>query len=190
MKKLLIVARYKENIDWLDKLPAGWEWLVVDKGRGDLPNVWGREAHSYLHAVTSIYDAIKDDDLFAFAQGRPFDHCPDYMADIDTKWIQGQVHSCNSQGLPHADYLDLNGFCHTFGLPVQRNYSFSGGTHFKVTGAQIKAHPVEFYRSLYELSKIDGAKDIRGYTQGWKTLCALERLWGVIFKVPGLHENT
>jgi hypothetical protein len=188
MKKLLIIARYRESTDWIKQLPPAWDTIIVDKGRGELPNPLGREAHSHLHVITSIYGSIQPNDVFAFAQGHPFDHCPNYLADLDTKWVHGQIHSCNSRGLPHADYLDLDGFSRTFGLPVKQNYVFSGGTHFKVMGSQILAHSRSFYAALYELCKVDDPQ-IGNYNLGWITLCSLERLWGTIYQIPGLYEN-
>ena len=86
----LVVARWREDLAWLRRVPPAVALHVYDKG-GDaadllppplrrrvhlevLPNA-GREAHTYLHHLAHRYDRLAD--LTVFAQGRPFDHVPD-----------------------------------------------------------------------------------------------------------------
>ena len=66
----IIVARYKENIDWV--LPYNDIAIVYNKGPSDLPffsnlfnidNV-GREGHTYLHHIVSRYNVLANRTLF------------------------------------------------------------------------------------------------------------------------------
>ena len=84
----LVVARYREDLGWLDwcGLPA----TVYDSGDSPSgapanaevvarPNL-GRgasESHAYLTHVVGRYDRL--DDVTVFCQGHPFDHSPDFL---------------------------------------------------------------------------------------------------------------
>jgi frataxin-like iron-binding protein CyaY len=80
MKNLLIVARYNEDISWVDQLDC--DVIIYNKGEDLDPkyNVvklenYGRETETYLRAICSLYEKIKDEyDHVSFLQGNPFDH--------------------------------------------------------------------------------------------------------------------
>jgi hypothetical protein len=74
----VVVAQFREDLSWLDQLPAWWRktiWNKANKGPADrrLPNI-GREAHTYLHHVLENWGNLAD--ITYFLQGNPFDHCP------------------------------------------------------------------------------------------------------------------
>ena len=80
----LVVARYREDLNWLRKVPPAIHKTVYDKS-GDpgpvpaalsLPNNAGREAHTYLHHIISRYDSLAE--WTVFCQGKPFDHAYDF----------------------------------------------------------------------------------------------------------------
>lgn len=90
----LVVARYKEPLDWLALVPVRFRIIVYDKG-GDaalpsavcgrarvvqLPNQH-RESGTYLHHITTRYDSLAQ--WTAFCQGNPFDHSPDFVKLLD-----------------------------------------------------------------------------------------------------------
>jgi hypothetical protein len=158
--RYLVVARHREDLGWLDKLPDGWEPMVVEKGR-DLPNT-GREATSYLWAIEMLYDSLEDDDIVAFVQGDPFDHCPDLLARLPVR-----VRSFDPHGV--GGFLDFgtayqptfaDGSSHHPGIPVRAAYEkwlnrpwpghvmFTGGAQFAVSGTMLKKRPVDWYRDL------------------------------------------
>jgi hypothetical protein len=78
-KTLLIVARYQEDISWLQAVDC--DVIIYNKGetfeypwpRTDIPNK-GREAETYLRAILEIYPNLHNYDRVAFMQGNPFDH--------------------------------------------------------------------------------------------------------------------
>jgi len=98
--KRLVVAKYKEGIDWIYDLKDEFEIVVYNKDNDlsvdslsfekreyvvngikwiDLPNI-GREAQTYLFHIIENYGNTRD--LEFFTQGNPFDHSPDFLNKI------------------------------------------------------------------------------------------------------------
>jgi hypothetical protein len=83
MKTEIVIARYNENLDWLELLDPNIKITIYNKGKDDikypfitLPNV-GRESHTYLyHLVTNYYNMS---DLTIFCQGDSIFHSPDFI---------------------------------------------------------------------------------------------------------------
>lgn len=84
MKNLLIVARYNEDISWVEDLDC----TVIIYNKGDkldpkynainVPN-FGKEAETYLRAIKENYDLMCNFDHITFLQGDPFDHFPEVL---------------------------------------------------------------------------------------------------------------
>lgn len=179
MKITIIVAKYKEDVSWTEKLPNNiFNVEILDKGpEGTLKNV-GREAHSYLHYIVNNYSKLSG--TYIFTQGNPFDHCPDFLEKIYTPVSDklpgggirffGDVIACGPVGEPH----------HT-GLPVKKYWDkifdrkfpdiiwFVPGAQFIVSASVIKKRPLAFYESLYQMSTEEYFP--------W----VIERLWPEIF---------
>lgn len=77
----LVVARFNENVDWLEEIPVN-RIFVYNKGK-DLPTLpdngiycqlpnWGRESDTYLNHIIAHYHDLPD--FTIFVQGHPFDH--------------------------------------------------------------------------------------------------------------------
>lgn len=89
----LVIARYREDLRWLRRVPRSVRITVYNKG-GEIDPVLvgilsegheisfhqleneGREAHSYLTHLTCRYGEIAP--VTVFCQGHPFDHAPDF----------------------------------------------------------------------------------------------------------------
>jgi hypothetical protein len=80
----LVIARYNEDILWLNKV-KNKIITVYNKGEDNinkkfkaipLPNI-GRESHTYLTHIINNYDNLAD--LTIFSQGDPFFHSPDFL---------------------------------------------------------------------------------------------------------------
>jgi len=120
MTVTIVVARYKENLDWLKPLATSCKFIVYNKGEDDvdpffkhvikLPNV-GREGHSYIHHI--ITNNTKLDDVTVFTQGDIMDH--------------------KDQGYTPLEYLQL---C----IDTARSHP---------TGVSQNAHSIEYNISLY-----------------------------------------
>jgi hypothetical protein len=81
-KRLNIIARYNENLDWVKDLKG--DVIVYNKGENyiwdytkiDVKN-YGRESETYVRAVLDFYNHLDDYDDFVFLQGNPFEHTDD-----------------------------------------------------------------------------------------------------------------
>lgn len=170
----VIIAKYKENVDWVKDLPEGFEAIVIDKEKGDLPNLAGREAHTYLDYIYNNYDDLKGD--YIFCQGNPFDHAKDFFNDIQQQTtgflpIGEWITESDNKGKPHHPGLPIEKYCIDLGLPHKHKYHFTAGGQFKVTATKLKSLPKEWYLIALELSETDTSS---GYV--------FERLWQTIYE--------
>jgi hypothetical protein len=79
----IVIARYNEDISWINKIPSKTKITIYNKGIDDikypsikLPNV-GRESHTYLTHIIDNYDNLADTTIFT--QGEPFFHSPNFI---------------------------------------------------------------------------------------------------------------
>jgi hypothetical protein len=72
--KSLIVAKFREDISWLNNI-SGYKIYLYDK-LVDLPNI-GREAHTYVHHIITNYSDLSD--INVFTQANPFFHSKDFF---------------------------------------------------------------------------------------------------------------
>ena len=177
IQKYLVVARFREDTGWTDRL-EGWNIITVQKEDngmpGDMPNV-GREPSSFCHAIAERYDSITPTDVWAFVQGRPFDHCPDVIERMNAykssfQWLGEPGKSTLSNGAPDHP-----------GLPVAEKYKewldrefigsidFAPGGQHIVEGQNILARPKDFYEFLKD--------DFAVGENAW----VAERLWKEIY---------
>ena len=195
----LVVARYREDLRWLRRVPRAFRVHVYDKG-GDLPDAIplpnvGREAHTYLHHITTRYEELAD--LTVFVQGKPFDHVPDLHRRLKD-WASGQATAPAFQWLgflvdaddrtgsrlfqtwsknPERIPLDMAGFWRAVfaGQPVPELFVFFGGAHCAVTRKVIQQRPRSFYENALHVAEHfpDAAH-------------CFERTWHHIFGQPAL----
>ncbi len=195
----LVVARYREDLRWLRRVPRAFRVHLYDKG-GDaaggvtLPNV-GREAHTYLHHLVACYETLAD--LTVFVQGKPFDHVPDLHQRLKA-WAAGQETVQDFRGLgflvdaddrtgsrlfqawsknPGRIPLDMTGFWTALfdEQPVPEQFVFFGGAHFAVTRKVIQERPRAFYEKALRVAEHfpDAAH-------------CFERTWPHVFGQPAL----
>ena len=102
-KNLNIIARYNENISWIEKLNG--DILIYNKGnnfpfdypRSDIPNI-GREAETFIRAIVENYNYIKEYKNIVFLQGHPFDHCTNLFEKIESNQELGIYESLANYG--------------------------------------------------------------------------------------------
>jgi len=83
-KRLYVIARYNEDISWVEELQG--DIIVYNKGENyrwnfnkiDVEN-YGRESETYVRAIIDHYDKLSEYDDIVFLQGYCFDHSPDLM---------------------------------------------------------------------------------------------------------------
>lgn len=159
MSAVLVVARYNENLDWIQHVPI--PSIVYNKGSyipntKPLPNI-GREAHTYLSFIVDYYDDLPD--KVFFTQGNPFPHSPQFLqklqeglqrsfeyialGDIATELTE---RSYSHPGIEKAvqDCLhELLGYCpSTIFFPV--------GALFGISKQFIQKHPLSFWQGLLQ----------------------------------------
>jgi hypothetical protein len=83
----VVVARYKEDVAWLNRLPSDCKVYLYNKGPDLQPGVLhrdvtlirlpnhGRESGTYLHHLMERFRA-DEGDFTVFTQGGPFEHAP------------------------------------------------------------------------------------------------------------------
>lgn len=158
MTSVLVVARYTENLDWLQHVPI--PTVVYNKGPY-LPNSHiltniGREAHTYLSFIIDFYDNLPD--KVFFTQGNPFPHSPQFLqklqdalqrpfeyvalGDIDTELTtKSKSHPGIEKALQDCLHEQL-GYCpSTIFFPV--------GALFGYSREFIKKHPLSFWQGLH-----------------------------------------
>lgn len=173
----LVVARYREELNWLRKVPRQLAVTVYDKsgeaprpGAVSLPNL-GREAHTYLHHLVSQYDDLAEYTIFC--QGKPFDHAYDFHESLrgfaekpdeigEFRWLGHIIDTDTTDG--HRLFrgwsknedgrgLDLRGFHRQlFGSEGPERYSFVLGAQFAVHRDVVRRQPLQFYERALALS--------------------------------------
>lgn len=181
----LVVARYKENIDWLLEI-KDYKTTIYNKNSGDnlLPNV-GRESHTHLYHIVKNYDNLADFTLFV--QGNPLDHCRNFfkilddiksMSNLDQdKYIglsEGLI-TCDGNGRPHCgkEHLPLAKlYEYLFERPSPEIFICNSAGQFGVSKNLILKNSKNFYEKALNTLSYDSSP-IEGY--------CFERMWTSIF---------
>jgi hypothetical protein len=182
----LVIARYNEDMEWVSNLPSFVNPIIYNKGNDwnygiHLPNV-GREGHTFLHHITSVYDKLNctNADHIMFVQGNPFDHFSTLMEYIEEKkYLDGDMTLLSNQVLE----CDLNGNPHHAGLPLSDFFDkalkcekpdkvvFGAGGQFVIHKRFIHRKKFEHFAGLY----------LTSYTQPIVAYM-LERTWKYVFE--------
>lgn len=199
----LVVARHREPLDWLRRVPDAFRITVYDKsgepgppaGR-PLPNI-GREAHTYLTHLVENYPDFAERTVFC--QGHPFDHASDFHRILraivagerpvrDFDWIGFLVDTDDRRGErlfvpwsknPEGRCLDLDGFHQALlGTAGPSEYVFVGGGQFSVSRELLLRREAGFYRRALRL-----ARDFPDAAH------CFERCWDRCFGVEGVDRS-
>lgn len=159
MRPTLVVARYNEDLAWLQNVPYVFDIVVYNKGTKypkslpdsvvkmmDLPNV-GKEADTYCMYILEHYDDLPE--VVVFSQGNPFEHSPDFLVLLQSYDRWSGYHPLTSrylQGIPPKDVLDS--FSED-GVYVERMSCYTlGSIRFLDTGVE---HLAKAYRTALHL---------------------------------------
>lgn len=155
LTKEIIIARYVENISWVDKL-QGFKITVYDKSEEfnnyiKLPNK-GRESDTFLRHIIDNYNNLSDINIFV--QGHPFDHCNNFFDLINNNYYTtlGYNQTCDKLGNPHhygLQILEVWNEITNKDLPDIINYT--PGAMFIVEKQQILQYDISFYEKLLQL---------------------------------------
>lgn len=202
----LVVARYQEDLQWLRRVPGRFRVTVYNKG-GDALNLprrralevvatptVGREERSYLRHIVRRYEDLAD--ITVFAQGKPFDHVPDFHKQlhriafrqlavdrflwfgfiIDEDDAAGSLLFQRWRGNPDGAVLPLDRFWRQlWNESAPERVTFYPGAHFAVTADQVRTRPRSFYERAVRIS---AELPHAGH--------CFERTWDRIFGVDGV----
>lgn len=88
MRVVLLIARYREDLSWVEDVPAVFEVVIVNKGK-DFPHIRrdnlriiramniGRESETYVNYIVRNYEDLPD--RIIFTQGDPFERSPFFL---------------------------------------------------------------------------------------------------------------
>lgn len=178
-KRGLVVAKYKEDISWLSRVPSKIKVYVYDKSPGgDLENE-GRDPGTFLHHIVEHYDNL--DDWTCFVQGWPFDHYnkQKFFRDIvriesDYAELGDVVFNVIGNGMEELGNLPLSKLFKEVMGRDQLSFEFVWGMQVVLSRRLILRRPKSFYIMLR-------AKAVELYKDP-KTLPMLERIWRAIWQ--------
>ena len=85
MNYIVVVAKYKENVEWVNRAQFKnvivYDKSGVDNGCVNVPNN-GRESETFLRFIIEHYDNLPDN--VVFLQGHPFDHITEPLFRLST----------------------------------------------------------------------------------------------------------
>lgn len=189
----IVIARYKENITWIDTLnlnPRINNIYIYNKFYNEsiqLPNV-GREAHTYLYHIINNYNNL--DDINIFVQGDPFPHSHNFYKKIselinttdnfdiiplgnitieNENNINRKHKALHPHGLFLAYFMDL---LFDIKIDINQTVNVSYGAQFACSKQAIRNRPIEFYQFLLKFVSHE-VRPIEAYI--------FERLWLYVF---------
>lgn len=197
----LVVARYREDLRWLKRVPKKIRVTVYDKGghadaKHPLQNI-GREAQTYLHHIVTRYDDLAD--LTVFAQGKPFDHVSTFhhkLRDLasghhvvkEFEWLGFIIDWDDATGsrlfrnwTKNDEKLSLpmdEFFRAMWNRPAPEKLIFFPSAHFIASRELIRRLPRSFYEHALNVSET-----IRDAAH------CFERCWDRVFGVNGIPEE-
>lgn len=163
---IIVVARYHEDVEWTKQFPNVIIYNKgnkLDEGYNEilLKNV-GREGHTYYKYIYDNYDNL--DDYTIFLQGKPFDHSPDIIRElnyyvnnkeinIDFKFLSLFKLKCNLLGCYHHNGLPLKEVYEKLFNERKDNmeFIFGAGAQFIVSKKNILKRPKSFYLKIVEM---------------------------------------
>ena len=163
----VIVARYKENLDWVEQLDKS-NVVIYNKSDEPLenaitrPNI-GRDPETFLYHIIQNYDNLPE--YLIFLQGDPFSHFVNDVT-VDKYNLQSKIDelvnsNINVSPLFRNIYLEnhktypslktLEYFSLIFKSESNGVLSFSAGCQYIVSKKNIVNRPKKFYEKLYDM---------------------------------------
>lgn len=182
MELLVVIAKYRENVDWTIELKR--PFVIFNKNRDEdhlfefnLPNR-GRETDTFLGYILENYESLPD--YVAFLQGDPADHCPsavhiinEFVPDKKFKPL-GKTYHRDTQILDET--LNWAKFC---SIEVKSQPKFISGMQCIVSRDLIRSRAKESYENIY--GKVSKQLDYNSHTGYY-----FEYLWPTIL---GFNED-
>jgi hypothetical protein len=191
----IVVARYNEDIEWINQFQS----ISVIYNKGNkletplicnevlLDNV-GREGHTYYKYICDNYDNLEKYTIFL--QGNPFDHSPNIISnlnkyihdtqlnnDFEFEFLSEKIFDCNLSGCHYHYDLPLIDVYETLFMERKKDmdFQFGAGGQFIVSKSLILNKPKEFYQKIVDMLQNDN-HPIEGFV--------IERFHKIIFTTP------
>jgi tetratricopeptide (TPR) repeat protein len=104
-----VIARFKEDLAWVNRLPAGARIHIYNKGPEIEPGVLrrddvrvtalknaGRESGTYMHYLINDFRP-EDDGFTVFTQGDPFEHAPAFLELMEVPHLWSEIQPLSVQ---------------------------------------------------------------------------------------------
>lgn len=185
----IVVARYNENLDWLNKL--NYPNIIYNKNKQDnllfehnLINI-GKDAHTYLTYILNNYYNLPE--YVVFLQGHPFDHhCNNLIEWLNDYKFDTQFYPIGATYVRDIDSLVEAAvkYAKEYNIAYELPLKFIAGMQCVVAKELIQRNPKEMYLALLESILTDkestgpGQSDNNSYN-----IWNLEYLWPTIFGV-------
>jgi hypothetical protein len=183
MEKIIVVARYNEDLNWVSKTQI--PYIIYNKGEENIdlsyisiPNE-GREGETYLKYIIDNYDNLPD--YIIFCQGNPFDHCSDFNNKILNKTdgfipLSNFEYISNQNGEPHHSGLNIGEtYAKIFGK-TQDTFTFYPGAQFIVSKNLILNKSIKTWKKIYSI-----------YNESSGSPWVFERLWPFIWNYSEIN---
>jgi len=203
----LVVAVYEENIDWVKDIKH--KKIIYNKGRRELeesenvkvislPNT-GRESQTYLHHIVENYDKLSE--ITIFCQGKPFDHCPEFIKIANCNSIEKM--NTISQKSDNRDWPNDDNYCgigHYYVYDLMSlatdDWDLQNRIPFLIIGLDTmypRCKPMRFCKALWGANFAASKKNIHRFSKSqykkmldyheefWSIPWSMEIIWHHIF---------
>lgn len=192
MEVIVVVAKYNEDISWVDELK--FPYIIYDKMK-DIPNV-GREAETYLRYIITHYTSLPD--YIVFLQGKPFDH----LHEPSVEYIHRKISEAIAEKKDKITFLNYvrnedpdwntrtgGAYKALFDSTLPAQLTFGPGAQYIVPKQCILHRPLEFYETIVSVTRNINNTSGSGYGNCLACPWTLERIWPYIFDMSIPHKQ-
>jgi hypothetical protein len=195
MHSEIVVAVFRENIEWIEKLSSVVDKISVYHKGGlntstnnnnnnniistNLSNV-GREAHTFAYHILNNYENLSDYTIFL--QGRPFDHMHynsdtliDALSNFQFKDVREPAFT-SSELLHDWTGLSKKAYSRYFQGEAPEIY-FSPGAQWIVPKKCILSKSKNLYQDIFNELSVDRYTNTDGVVNAW----TMEGIWNYVF---------
>ena len=158
----LVIARYREDLSWLDRVPGEYDIVVYNKSNKPCEGFnsckriklkqlhnHGKEADTYCQYILEHYDKLPR--KIVFTQGDPFPHSPDFLKLLESHEGWSGFRSLTTRFVDIIPPKDVFEKFSEDGTYVERMSCFSlGSIRFHDQGV---SHLSDAYLKAYQLPK-------------------------------------
>jgi hypothetical protein len=179
---MIIIAKYKEDISWIEQINI--PYIIYNKGHliEPLPNVInvenkGRESDTYLQFIISNYQNLPD--KIVLCQGDPFGHCKDFLEKVSLinefegiTYLSDWIVEEDLEGRPYAHGYGMVDMLNALNIPLNVDkFIFPAGAQYIVPKKSILNKSKLWWEKCYECHNNNNLSP-------W----IFERIWPIIFE--------